>query len=90
MSDDDGCETIFLKPVNNGYLITNIVGDNGNLSFKNFQSIINDSDEDMVFNNDLYYDNEINYHGSNGRVYPPNIFNIDRGQSGNSGIHLIM
>jgi hypothetical protein len=70
--DNGGCETIFLSPVKNGYLITNIVGDNGNLSFSNFQSILNnqeentDNFEEMMFGNDRYYHKDTFYNSSSG------------------------
>lgn len=72
--DSGGCETIFLSPVKHGYLITNIVGDNGNLSFTNFQSLVNEQEkeddnfEEMMFGNDRYYHKDTFYNCSSGLV----------------------
>ena len=72
--DKGGCETIFLSPVTHGYLITNIVGDNGNLSFTNFQTLVNEQEkeddnfEEIMFGNDRYYHKDTFYNCSSGMV----------------------
>lgn len=70
--DSGGCETVFLSPVKHGYLITNIVGDNGNLSFSNFQTLVSEQEEEednfeeMMFGNDRYYHRDTFYNSSSG------------------------
>ena len=58
------CESIFLKKVNNGYLITNIIGNNGNLSFENFKSIMEEQEDKEMNFTDADFDNH--YYDTNG------------------------
>lgn len=81
--DKGGCETIFLSPVKHGYLITNIVGDNGNLSFTNFQTLVNEQEkedddfEEMLFGNDRYYHKDTFYNSSSTMVKVDENYNLD-------------